>query len=94
MKKLLLLFFITLSLGFSACKKNYKKIEAEKTVKEWINKTIQFPEGFSCSISGKDTNSVACSDLLQKEYKILLYTDFIDYRSRYFLRMGKRCDFA
>jgi hypothetical protein len=74
MKKLLL-FLIILPLGFSTCKKNYKRTEAEKIVAEWIGKTIQFPQDYSCNILGKDTVSDLCSGLFQKEYKILLYVD-------------------
>jgi hypothetical protein len=74
MKKLLL-FLIILPLGFSTCKKNHKRTEAEKIVTEWVGKAIQFPEDIPCNILGKDTASDLCSDLFQKEYKILLYVD-------------------
>jgi hypothetical protein len=59
--------------GLTACKEK-KVVEAEKIVKEWIGKTIAFPENFQCNILGRDTTQDICNSL-HKEYNILLYVD-------------------
>jgi hypothetical protein len=60
---------------FYACNENKQRTEAQKIVAEWMGKEIQFPEDIQCNILGKDTTTSLCSDLLQREYKILLYVD-------------------
>jgi len=60
-------------LGLFSCKKDERRSEAEKIVSEWIGKEIKFPSGYECSLLGKDTS--LCVDLLNREYKILLYVD-------------------
>jgi hypothetical protein len=57
------------------CKENKKHAEASRVVKEWMGKTIQFPEDAQCNILGKDTIPGLCSGAFHKEYKILLYVD-------------------
>jgi hypothetical protein len=71
----IVLGILILLAGFLSCKKDSRTIEIETIVKEWTGKQIQFPEDISCNILGKDTVSGLCSDLFQKEYKILLYVD-------------------
>jgi hypothetical protein len=51
---------------------NHKQSEAEKILAEWTNKTVNFPDGISCSYMGRDT---VCPDAAATPYKILLYTD-------------------
>jgi len=63
--------FITLLLLSSSCKSKEEK-ESEMIVTEWIGKKIIFPKNIQFSILGKDT---ACTDILQKPFKILLYID-------------------
>ncbi|MDR0506068.1 MAG: DUF1573 domain-containing protein [Dysgonamonadaceae bacterium] len=58
-----------------SCKKEDKKNETERIVKEWAGKSIQFPEAYQCSFSGKDTLPELCIAELNAEYKILLYVD-------------------
>jgi hypothetical protein len=62
-------------LGLFSCKGNERKAEAEKIVKEWIGKEIRFPAAYQCNLMGRDTVSVLCNELFDKEYKILLYVD-------------------
>lgn len=71
--KTILLLIIFLSIILFSCKKDEKRINAEKIVKEWVGKKIQFPSEYVCSILGKEIPSRY--DLFDKEYKILLYTD-------------------
>jgi hypothetical protein len=66
---------IICSFIFYSCKENKERIAAQRIVTEWKGKAVQFPEYIQCSILGKDTVSNICSDLFQKEYKILFYTD-------------------
>jgi hypothetical protein len=70
-------WFLTLialfAFGLTACK-DKKVVEAEKIVKEWIGKTIVFPENFQCNVLGHDTVQDICNSL-HKEYNILLYVD-------------------
>ncbi|GHT87646.1 hypothetical protein FACS189474_0960 [Bacteroidia bacterium] len=75
MKRIVWGALILLVLGCFACKKDNKKTEAERIVKEWMGKEIQFPDDYQCSILGNDTTSNFCKNLFQKEYKILLYVD-------------------
>ena len=70
---LFVVFFMPL--GLMSCKKDPRRIEAEKIVEEWMGKEIQFPEEYLCNILGKDTSVTSCSDLFNKEYKVLLYVD-------------------
>ena len=60
-------------LGLFSCKKDEKRTEAEKIVKEWIGKEIKFPADYECNLLGKDTT--LCTELLDARYKILLYID-------------------
>jgi len=66
-----------LFLGFYSCKQNERQTEAEKIVKKWVEKEIQFPEEYACSILGRDTVSTLCADLFNTEYKVLLYVDSV-----------------
>ncbi|MDR1373255.1 MAG: hypothetical protein LBJ17_09125 [Dysgonamonadaceae bacterium] len=42
---------------------------------EWTGKEIKFPDNFECNLQGSDTVSSLCAELLDSEYKILLYID-------------------
>jgi hypothetical protein len=65
---------VLFAVGLIACR-DKKVVEAEKIIKEWYGKTIVFPENLKCSILGMDTASDICSNLFQRDYKILLYID-------------------
>jgi hypothetical protein len=69
----LLISIMSLVFGLTACR-DKKVVEAEKIVKEWVGKTIVFPENFQCNIFGQDTTQDICNSL-HKEYNILLYVD-------------------
>ena len=56
----------------SSCKKNRRKENVLKIVKEWTGKEVRFPKALSCTSMGKDT---ACIDVYDDNYKILLYVD-------------------
>jgi hypothetical protein len=63
---------------FFSCKtdkKANKPNEMLQIATKWIGKEIIFPNGISCSVSGRDTALLTCVDLLDKEYKVLLYAD-------------------
>ena len=68
---------VALSFGavcFSSCEDQRRK-SAVKIVNEWMGKEIQFPKEYLCNVLGKDTTNTLCSDLLDNEYKVLLYVD-------------------
>jgi hypothetical protein len=67
---LLLLAFSTV-----ACKKNNRLAEAEKIVNEWLGREIKFPSDVRCCVLGKDTTATLCSELFDREFKVLLYVD-------------------
>jgi hypothetical protein len=67
---MLLLFFSAF-----ACKKENKRGEAEKAVNEWLGREIKFPSDAQCCMLGKDTTSTLCNELLDREFKVLLYID-------------------
>jgi hypothetical protein len=69
------IFFIIAISFVSSCKQNRNKSEAEQIITEWVGKEIRFPDKYTCNFSGKDTASVTCMELFEKEYKILLYVD-------------------
>jgi len=74
----LLFYWFSLTLfvfSGSSCTKVKNWIEAEKVVNEWVGKEIKFPADVPCCILGKDTVSTLCTDLFQKEYKVMLYVD-------------------
>jgi hypothetical protein len=73
-KRILIYGIIILLLSFS-CKENKQQIEIEKILTEWIGKEIQFPKDCQCNVLGKDTTSDLCTNLFDREYKILLYID-------------------
>jgi hypothetical protein len=75
MKRISLYAFLLLLTVFVSCKEDKKRSEAEKIIAEWVGKEIKFPEDIQCNILGKDTTASLCSDLLLREYKILLYVD-------------------
>lgn len=58
-----------------SCKENKRRMEIEKIVTEWVGKEIKFPADAQCCILGNDTLSTLCTDIVQKEYKLLLYVD-------------------
>jgi len=74
--RLLLLFSLTLLVfSVASCTKLKNRTEAGKMVHEWVGKEIKFPADVQCCILGKDTVSTICTDLFQKEYKVMLYVD-------------------
>jgi len=75
MNRFVLSAFIVIGVCLFSCKDYRKKEEAAKIVKEWSGKEIRFPENTPCYVLGKDTLSTICSDIFQKEYKVLLYVD-------------------
>ena len=68
---LLIIIFV-----FSNCKEDKKLAEANRIVKEWVGKTIQFPVIESFCLSNKNTFPELSGK--SKNYKILLYADFTD----------------
>jgi hypothetical protein len=68
-------FFIIVITLVSSCKQNKEKAEAEQIILEWVDKEIRFPNEYVCDFGGKDTASVRCMELVEQEYKILLYVD-------------------
>jgi hypothetical protein len=77
-KYLICVITVLISVDFLSCNTNKKK-DMENTVtkilKEWTGKKIEIPENIQCTVSGKDTVSCLCTELLNKEYKIFLYVD-------------------
>jgi hypothetical protein len=69
------IFLLLLSFSAIACKKDNKCVEVEEFVNEWLGREIFFPSNFQCNIKGKDTSSTPCEELLQKEFKVLIYID-------------------
>lgn len=67
-----LVIFSVLFLG--ACKKSDQN-EAERIIEQWRGKKIQLPTNLQATVFGKDT----LFQLPQTPYKILLYTDSMDY---------------
>jgi hypothetical protein len=61
--------------AFFACRENKGRDEIKATIAEWTGKEIKFPSNAQCCILGKDTTATLCTELFQKEYKILLYVD-------------------
>jgi hypothetical protein len=73
-QKLILLSFVALCLA--ACVKDKKTSEAERIVKEWIDKNIRFSDIEVVYISGKDSlKYISKTGIDAKEYKILYYAD-------------------
>jgi hypothetical protein len=72
MNRIVAIYGCLLLLGFFSCKKDGKRTEIAQIVTEWQGKEILFPDDYQCNILGKDTASNICSDLFDKEYKILL----------------------
>jgi hypothetical protein len=71
------LFIVAILLLSTSCKNKKEREtekEAAKIVTEWIGKDIRFPPNIRFSIFGKDT---IATSLIQKPFKILLYTDSI-----------------
>jgi hypothetical protein len=58
-----------------SCEEYSRKQQIKKIIHTWMDKQVQIPDNYQCNISGKDTTSVACTELLQRSYKVLLYTD-------------------
>jgi hypothetical protein len=69
-KKYLIIFIFTSFLLISDSCKEKTSIESE-----WKGKEVLFPEYFECGYAETDTLKSVCSDLLEKEYKILIYID-------------------
>jgi hypothetical protein len=72
--RILFLLLIVSTLCYS-CKNNRKQTEIEQTVSEWTGKQIKFPVNYQCCVFGKDTVDDICTELFDKDYKILLYID-------------------
>jgi hypothetical protein len=74
----LLFLLLLVSVLCNSCKNNKKQLTyAEQTVAEWRGKQIKFPENYQCCFLGKDTANDICTELYDKEYKILLYIDSV-----------------
>jgi hypothetical protein len=52
-------------------------MDAQQTVSEWTGKQIKFPTNYQCCFLGKDTTNDICTELFNKEYRILLYIDSV-----------------
>jgi hypothetical protein len=70
-----ILLFLVIAI-FTACKN--KQSEIESILKEWIGKTIVFPDNISPYIIKKDTLKPVVNNNNDKKYTILLYTDSTD----------------
>lgn len=64
---------LSVCLSFVACRSAQTR-EAEKIVKEWVGKTIVFPDDVSCYSIDKE-RSGDCPSPAAEKYKVLLYTD-------------------
>lgn len=72
--KFVLLVIIVISSAFSvSCKKNDRKADAEKVVREWSGKTITIPSGIIQSYLGKDT----VMQMPDTPFNVLIYTDSV-----------------
>jgi hypothetical protein len=71
--KLKFFIIVAIVLSFICCRENKKTIETQKIIKEWTEKTIQFPPIGCFYPSGKD--SISEKYFQPKEYKILFYID-------------------
>jgi hypothetical protein len=69
------LLLVVYFFSFTMCKKQQQKQEIEYVVDKWLKRKINFPENYQCNILGKDTTHLQCADLLDSEFKILLYID-------------------
>jgi hypothetical protein len=58
-----------------SCKENRQKIIIQDTVTEWIGKEILFPNNYQCNFMGRDSVANPCIDLMNTEYKVLIYID-------------------
>jgi hypothetical protein len=72
-KYVTILFAVIIPLAFFSCKKD----DAERVVRKWAGKEIQFPTKYQCNFIGMDTTLVCCNQLFNTEYKVLLYVDSI-----------------
>ena len=72
MKANIILILLVSILG--SCQQEKKRKEAEKIIKEWVGKTILFPDNVKCFSISKDS---ICPDPMTKSYKVLVYTDSI-----------------
>ena len=66
------LLLISLLLLMASCQQYKAKKETEKIIREWIGKTILFPENINCFSIGNDS---ICPNPTDKVYKVLLYVD-------------------
>jgi hypothetical protein len=73
--KLFLIFYLLHWIFFACSNRDSQKSTLADTVTEWVGKEIKFSACFQCNLQGKDTISTLCADLLDSEYKILLYVD-------------------
>ena len=55
-----------------SCRKDVRRENAAKTIKEWTGKEIKFPKELAITSIGRDTT---CIDLYNDNFKILLYVD-------------------
>ena len=69
-----LLLLTSLSLLIVSCQQNREKKEVEKIIREWVGKTILFPDNVDCFSIGKDS---ICPNPMDKTYKVLFYSDSI-----------------
>jgi hypothetical protein len=74
MKQIIMPLFLLLIMNFCllSCKNN-NTIKTEHIVKEWIGKTIKFPDSNLVEIINPDTTEI--EDIRNKDYKVLIYID-------------------
>jgi hypothetical protein len=70
MKHIIIFLFLILEFCFLSCK-DENAIKTERIVKEWVGKTIKFPDNILVEIIKTDT----IEDIRDKDFKILIYTD-------------------
>jgi hypothetical protein len=74
-----LLFIFLLLIVFSC--KNKRIIEARQIVSKFTGKEILIPNDIRCTVMGKDTTAYECENLMNTQYKILLYVDSLECSS-------------
>lgn len=72
----IIVLLLIIGLFHNSCnRKDDKREQAIKVVKEWTGKEILFPEEFQCNFLRNDTFPELCEKLFESKYKVLLYTD-------------------
>ena len=75
-KQIHLSFFLAIFIfSVCSCKENKRRKELARIVNEWVGKEIKFLDEVPCYVLNRDTLPDICSELFQKEFKILMYVD-------------------